>query len=199
MGVSVFAEDVSERVEKEKKLKEALNKIGELKLMALRSVMNPHFIFNALNSIQYFIAQNDRKNALSFLSTFSKLIRGILSNSVNNKIKLAEELELLEHYVALERMRFENKFDFDIHIDSGLDPESIEIPSLLIQPYVENAILHGLYNKEGKGLLKINVMETMPYSLRLKIMVSAGKRPCICVTRISPSTSRWVLRLRRSA
>src|SRR6185312_3951034 len=68
-------------------------------------------------------------------------------------------LELLRHYVALERMRFENKFDFDIHIQDGLDLESIEIPSLLIQPYVENAILHRLYNKEGKGLLKINVME----------------------------------------
>ena len=157
MGASIFAEDVTERVEKEKELKEALNKIGELKLMALRLVMNPHFIFNALNSIQYFIAQNDRKNALSYLSTFSKLIRGILSNSVSNKIKLAEELELLQHYVALERMRFENKFDFEITISEELDPESIEIPSLLIQPYVENAILHGLYNKEGKGLLKINV------------------------------------------
>ncbi|HEY5825307.1 MAG TPA: PAS domain S-box protein, partial [Cyclobacteriaceae bacterium] len=157
MGASIFAEDVTERVEKEKELKEALNKIGELKLMALRSVMNPHFIFNALNSIQYFIAQNDRKNALNFLSTFSKLIRGILSNSVSNKIKLAEELELLQHYVALERMRFENKFDFEIKVDEELEPESIEIPSLLIQPYVENAILHGLYNKEGKGLLKINV------------------------------------------
>jgi len=157
MGASIFAEDVTERVEKEKELKEALNKIGELKLMALRSVMNPHFIFNALNSIQYFIAQNDRKNALNFLSTFSKLIRGILSNSVSNKIKLAEEMELLQHYVALERMRFENKFDFEITVSEELDPESIEIPSLLIQPYVENAILHGLYNKEGNGLLKINV------------------------------------------
>lgn len=159
MGVSIFAEDVTERVEKEKELKEALNKIGELKLMALRSVMNPHFIFNALNSIQYFIAQNDRKNALSFLSTFSKLIRGILTNSVHNKIKLAEELEQLRHYIVLERMRFENKFDFDIVVDERLDPESIEIPSLLIQPYVENAILHGLYNKEDKGLLKIKVIE----------------------------------------
>lgn len=159
MGVSVFAEDVTERVEKEKELKEALNKIGELKLTALRSVMNPHFIFNALNSIQYFIARNDRKNALSYLSTFSKLVRGILTHSVDNKVKLAEELEMLRHYVILERMRFENKFDFDIQIEDGLDPDAIEIPSLLIQPYVENAILHGLYNKEGQGMLRITVKE----------------------------------------
>jgi PAS domain S-box-containing protein len=159
MGVSVFAEDVTERVEKEKELKEALNKIGELKLMALRSVMNPHFIFNALNSIQFFIAQNDRENAINYLSTFSKLVRGILTHSVENKIKLSEELEMLRHYIALERMRFDNKFDFDIRIEEGLDLESIEIPSLLIQPYVENAIIHGLYNKEEKGLLRINVRE----------------------------------------
>jgi PAS domain S-box-containing protein len=159
MGASVFAEDVSERVEKEKELAEALNKIGELKLMALRSVMNPHFIFNALNSIQFFIAQNDRKNAINYLSTFSKLVRGILTHSVNNKIKLSEELDQLKHYVALEQMRFENKFDFEVHLDEALDLDTIEIPSLLVQPYVENAILHGLYNKEGRGILKINVRE----------------------------------------
>ncbi|PZR32486.1 MAG: hypothetical protein DI538_19460 [Azospira oryzae] len=159
MGVSVFAEDVTERVEKEKALAEALNKIGELKLMALRSVMNPHFIFNALNSIQYFIAQNDRKNAINYLSTFSKLVRGILTHSLSNKIKLSEELEQLRNYVSLEQMRFEDKFSFDVKIVGQLDLDAIEIPSLLVQPYVENAILHGLYNKEGKGLLKICVME----------------------------------------
>ncbi len=159
MGVSVFAEDVTERVEKEKELNEALNKIGELKLTALRSVMNPHFIFNALNSIQYFIAQNDRKNAINYLSTFSKLVRGILTHSLSNKIKLSEELDQLRNYVSLEQMRFEDKFSFEVKIDGQMDLDAIEIPSLLVQPYVENAILHGLYNKEGKGVLKICVME----------------------------------------
>ncbi len=94
-GVSVFAEDVTERIQRERELANANKTIGELKLMALRSVMNPHFIFNALNSIQFFIAKNDRLNAINYLSTFSKLIRGILTNSVNNKVKLSEEIELL--------------------------------------------------------------------------------------------------------
>ena len=119
--------------------------------------MNPHFIFNALNSIQFFIAQNDRKNAISYLSTFSKLIRGVLNNSVNNKIRLSEELELLQYYVNLELVRFDNKFDFILTVDEKLDTESVEIPSLLIQPYVENAIIHGLYNKSDRGALKISV------------------------------------------
>lgn len=157
IGVSVFGEDVTERKINDLKLAEATRKIGELKLTALRSVMNPHFIFNALNSIQFFIAQNDRKNAMSYLSTFSKLIRGVLNNSVNNKIRLSEELELLKHYVDLELVRFDNKFDFILDVDKNLDVDGTEIPSLLIQPYVENAILHGLYNKPDKGTLKISV------------------------------------------
>jgi PAS domain S-box-containing protein len=157
IGVSIFGDDVTERRLNEARLTEANKKIGELKLTALRSVMNPHFIFNALNSIQFFIAQNDRKNAINYLSTFSKLIRGVLNNSVNNKIMLSEELELLQYYINLELVRFDNKFEYILSVDDRLDIESIEIPSLLIQPYVENAILHGLYNKPGKGTLRISV------------------------------------------
>ena len=158
-GVSIFAEDVTERIQKERELASANKTIGELKLMALRSVMNPHFIFNALNSIQFFIAKNDRLNAINYLSTFSKLIRGILTNSVNNKVKLAEEIELLKHYVNLELLRFENKFEFIFSVSPTLEIDNIEVPSLLIQPYVENAILHGLYNNPSKGILKIQVRE----------------------------------------
>ena len=164
-GVSVFAEDVTERIQKERELAKANKTIGELKLMALRSVMNPHFIFNALNSIQFFIAKNDRLNAINYLSTFSKLIRGILTNSVNNKVKLSEEIELLRHYVNLELLRFENKFEFILSISPELELDSIEIPSLLIQPYVENAILHGLYNKADKGTLKISAREDREFVL----------------------------------
>lgn len=158
-GVSVFAEDVTERMQKERDLVDANKTIGELKLMALRSAMNPHFVFNALNSIQLFIAKNDRLNAINYLSTFSKLIRGILTNSVTNKVKLSEEIELLKHYVNLEQLRFENKFEFILNISPEIEVETIEIPSLLVQPYVENAILHGLYNKPTKGTLKISVRE----------------------------------------
>jgi PAS domain-containing protein len=158
-GVSVFAEETTELKIKEMELREANAKIGEFKLMALRSVMNPHFIFNSLNSIQYFIMENDQFNAVSYLSTFSKLIRSILNNSVHNRIRLTDELGQLKHYVDLELLRFDNKFDFVLSIDDELDVENIEIPSMLIQPYVENAILHGLYNKVGRGTLKVSVKE----------------------------------------
>jgi PAS domain S-box-containing protein len=159
IGVSIFGNDVTERRAKERELNDANAKIGEMKLMALRSVMSPHFIFNVLNSIQFYIAKNDRINAINYLSSFSKLIRSIMSHSVSNKIRLSEELELLRNYVQLEMARFENKFDFILTVDPDVDVESIEIPSLLIQPYVENAILHGLYNKKEKGTLNIKVRE----------------------------------------
>lgn len=159
IGVSIFADNVTERVARDRELAEANKKIGELKLMALRSVMSPHFIFNVLNSIQFFIAKSDRLNAMNYLATFSKLIRSILYHSVNNKIKLADEIELLQNYVNLEMTRFENKFAFSLLIDPEIEIESIVIPSLLIQPYVENAILHGLYNKQGHGELFIRINE----------------------------------------
>jgi PAS domain S-box-containing protein len=158
-GVSVFGDNVTESRTKERQLAEANKKIGELKLMALRSAMSPHFIFNVLNSIQYFIAKNDRLNAITYLTTFSKLIRSILTHSVDNQIRLSDEIELLRNYVQLEMVRFENKFTFEITVDPQLETEAIYIPSLLIQPYVENAILHGLYNKTGIGSLKIAIYE----------------------------------------
>lgn len=159
MGVSIFADNVTERKMRDRELADAQRKIGELKLMALRSVMNPHFVFNVLNSIQYFIAKNDRVNAINYLSTFSKLIRSILTHSVDNKIRLADEIEMLKNYVHLEMTRFENKFSFDLLVDENVELDNIEIPSLLVQPYVENAILHGLYNKIGPGKLTIRIRE----------------------------------------
>lgn len=159
IGVSVFADNITERNARERQLSQATKQIGELKLMALRSVMNPHFIFNVLNSIQFYIAKNDRLNAINYLSTFSKLIRSILAHSVNNKVRLSEEIEMLKNYIQLEMTRFENKFNFVLNIDRNIESENIEIPSLLIQPYVENAILHGLYNKMESGTLTINVLD----------------------------------------
>jgi LytS/YehU family sensor histidine kinase len=161
IGVSIFADNVTERKARDRELAEANKKIGELKLMALRSVMSPHFIFNVLNSIQFFIAKNDRLNAINYLSIFSKLVRSILTHSVNNRITLSEEIEMLQNYIELEMTRFENKFSFSITIDPEIESEqeSIVIPSLLVQPYVENAILHGLYNKGENGELLIGVGE----------------------------------------
>jgi PAS domain S-box-containing protein len=159
VGVSVFADNITERKARDRALLEAQQKIGELKLMALRSVMNPHFVFNVLNSIQFFITKNDKLNAINYLSMFSKLVRGVLTHSVSNKIRLSDELEMLTNYIQLEMTRFENKFDFVLEVDPEVDQEGIEIPSLLIQPYVENAILHGLYNKTGTGTLTVRVAE----------------------------------------
>lgn len=166
VGVSVFAEDVTEKLQQQRELANTQRTLAEYKLMALRSVMNPHFVFNALNSIQFFITTNDRLNAINYLSTFSKLIRGILNNSKNHKIRLSEEIELLQHYVELELLRFENKFDFILYVDPELDIENIEIQTLLIQPFVENAILHGLYNSTRKGLLNISI-ESDPGGTRI--------------------------------
>jgi PAS domain S-box-containing protein len=160
-GVTVFSEETTELKKREKELSEANKQIDDLKLMALRAAMNPHFIFNTLNSIQYYIMENDQRNAVNYLSTFSKLIRSILNHSVVPKVKLNEELEMLKHYVQLEQMRFENKFDFVFEIDPELDINNIEIPSMLIQPYVENAILHGINNKPTRGTLKISVKDSI--------------------------------------
>jgi PAS domain S-box-containing protein len=159
VGASVFCENITRRKAHDRELAEANKKIEELKLMALRSVMSPHFIFNVLNSIQFFIAKNDRLNAINYLSTFSKLIRSILNHSVSNKITLTEEVEMLKNYVHLEMTRFEQKFSFVMDVSPELDLDAVEIPSLLVQPYVENAILHGLYNKRSQGVLTIRVKE----------------------------------------
>lgn len=158
-GVNVYATDITVQKQNDAELAEANKKIGELKLMALRSVMNPHFVFNVLSSIQFFIANNDRLNAINYLSTFSKLIRSILNHSVNNLVKIADEIEMLKNYVQLEQVRFDNKFEFVLDVDKNMLLDDIEVPSLLVQPYVENAILHGLNNKEGKGTLRINIRE----------------------------------------
>lgn len=121
----------------------------------LRSQMNPHFIFNSMNSIQSYISGNDNFTAMSYLSKFAKLIRGILENSRKAMIMLEEEINTLNLYIELERLRFKNKFDFKVEIDPVLFTETIYIPPMLIQPFIENAIKHGLRNMDGKGLLKI--------------------------------------------
>ncbi len=165
IGITVIARDITENKQAENELLEINNQIAEYKLMALRSVMNPHFLFNSLNSIQYFVAKNERRLALDYLSLFSTLIRKILNSSVNNTIPLNTEIEILNSYITLEKLRFEGKFDYSITLDPALEEDTIHIPSLLIQPYVENAILHGLMNKGEQGFLKIEVSMNDDYLL----------------------------------
>jgi LytS/YehU family sensor histidine kinase len=115
----------------------------------LRSQMNPHFIFNSLNSIQDFIANYERDDALKYLSKFSKLIRSILKQSGNNNTTVADELEMLRLYVELESLRFNHKFDCTFDIDDSINIYESEIPSMIIQPFVENSILHSFIGKEN--------------------------------------------------
>ena len=144
-------------------------KFAELELQALQSQMNPHFVFNALGAIQYFIQKNNASAADSYLAKFAKLMRLFLESSKNKYISLAEEIKLLSLYVELEKMRFEDKFDFKITVDKELDIHSRELPSILIQPFVENAVNHGLFHKKENGLLNINFQKTTENGLRCTI------------------------------
>lgn len=134
----------------------AINKA--LRSQALRAQMDPHFMFNVLNSMQHFVMQNDSVSALSYMSKFSKLIRQVLENSVNDTVLIADEMKALSFYIELEKMRFDHCFDYVIEIDEQVDAQNTEIPSMLLQPYVENAIGHGLRHKPAGGLLKIVMM-----------------------------------------
>lgn len=127
-----------------------------LALKSLRSQMNPHFIFNALNSVNHFIAQQDERTANKFLSEFSQLMRLVLENSQEDFIPLEREREILSLYLKLEHYRFRDKFSYDINIEDHLLAEGIEVPPMLIQPYIENAVWHGLRYKEAKGKLSLN-------------------------------------------
>lgn len=127
-----------------------------LALKGLRSQMNPHFIFNALNSVNSFIASSDERTANQYLSDFSVLMRSVLENSEEDFIPLSKEIDLLEKYVILEHFRFKDKFDYTLKVDPQLDVEAFDIPPMLLQPYLENAVWHGLRYKEEKGLLEIS-------------------------------------------
>lgn len=126
---------------------------------ALSSQMNPHFIFNSLNSIQHFILQNDIRTSNKYLSKFSHLMRATLNNSQHTAIPLHDEINSLTLYLELESLRFKEKFEFSIEVDSSVNTLEIKIPTLLIQPYVENSIWHGLMHKEGQGKIRINIVK----------------------------------------
>lgn len=126
-----------------------------LALKSLRSQMNPHFIFNALNSVNHFIAEQDERTANKFLSEFSQLMRLVLENSQQDFIPLFKEQEILALYLKLEHYRFRDKFDYTVDTDESINAEAVEVPPMLIQPYIENAVWHGLRYKEEKGLLTL--------------------------------------------
>lgn len=131
----------------------------QIALQSLRKEMNPHFIFNSLNSINQFIMENNELEANKYLTSYSKLMRSVMENSNKDLISLATELVQLKEYLDLEYIRFSNKFEYEIYIDKSLDTESTLVPNMLIQPLLENAIWHGLRYKKEKGFLILKIMQ----------------------------------------
>jgi hypothetical protein len=145
------------KVELEKKEAEFQRSLADVSMSALRSQMNPHFIFNCLNSIKLYTTQNDNVAAANYLTKFSKLIRMALENSRSKSVTLETELESLKLYIQMEAMRFKEKLKYSITVDKNVDSGFIEIPPMLLQPYVENAIWHGLMHKVDGGLIEVGV------------------------------------------
>ena len=128
----------------------------DAQLSAARAQMNPHFVFNAINAIQNLILMENKKDALNYLNDFSRLTRITLENSKEETITLEEEVDFLQYYIRLEQLRYPNKFDYELEMDQSIDDAGYErVPPMMIQPFVENAIKHGLRHKEGKGLIRI--------------------------------------------
>ncbi|MCB0793627.1 MAG: histidine kinase [Flavobacteriales bacterium] len=130
-----------------------------LETQALRSQMNPHFIFNALNSINAYVQQNDTDKATRFLSKFAQVMRGVLENSREATVPLADDLRTLKGYMDLERMRAQERFTFTIEVADDLNPEVVMVPPLVVQPFVENAIWHGLAGVERDGHISLRILQ----------------------------------------
>lgn len=140
---------LEEKIQLEKQLAQSM-------LTSIKAQMNPHFYFNALNSIQAFIYKNDTQNAIDYLGKFSKLTRNILNQTSQEKISLDEEMKMLEWYLDLEKMRFNHSFNFEIKAAPDIDVRNTKIPPMLIQPYAENAVKHGFNGKNRNGWIQIH-------------------------------------------
>jgi histidine kinase/YXYXY domain-containing protein len=131
----------------------------ELEAKALRAQMNPHFIFNCLNSIKSLIRQHEEEKAVTYLTTFSKLIRTLFNNADKKEISLYDEIETCKLYLQLESMRFDTKFSYTVNIDETVDLKSVQVPALIIQPFIENAIWHGIVPHDKAGNVSLNVIQ----------------------------------------
>ena len=149
----VHAQEAS--LEKEKRMKELDLLMKESRLAVLQSQMNPHFIFNAMNSIQRFTLQHDVENANKYISRFSKLLRMVLQHSEKNAITLEDELQMLQLYLEIESLRMSNAFSFRFEVDEDIETDALKIPGMMVQPFVENALAHGLANKTGDKSLVV--------------------------------------------
>jgi tetratricopeptide (TPR) repeat protein len=154
IGILIFSRS---KINAKRRISDMNRKIAEITQANLRQQMNPHFIFNTLNSIQYYMYQHDKLATNNYLTKFSSLMRKVLENSQHTSVPLRDELEALNLYLELEMIRFKDKFDYEIKVDEEIDTLLYKVPTMLIQPYVENSISHGLMPSEGKGLVKINL------------------------------------------
>jgi len=145
-----------QRLESEKKYAELKRQASDLQMQALRAQMNPHFIFNSLSSINWFIMENDKDIASDYLTRFSRLMRMVL-NAQKPMIPLEDELKMLQLYLDMERLRLEYSFDYSITFTNAIDAGTVSIPPMLLQPFCENSIWHGFRNKEGQGQININI------------------------------------------
>lgn len=145
-----------QRAEQKQRESEFERKLSDAALHSLRSQMNPHFIFNCLNSIKLYAVENNQDAATGYLGKFSRLMRLVLENSKSDRISLQQEIETLQLYLEMEAMRFKEKLHYDINIADNVDTDYIEIPPMLIQPYIENAIWHGLMPKENGGTIAVS-------------------------------------------
>ena len=139
----------------ERKMLEIEKQKFNLEQKTLQLQMNPHFIFNSLNSIQSFILSHNTKMAVTYLGKFSQLMRLILNNSGKRYVPFKEEIMAITHYVELEELRFDSKFSYTINIDKAIDADFIEIPPMIVQPFIENAIIHGILHKQEKGNIEV--------------------------------------------
>lgn len=146
------------RKEERLKIKYKLERT-ELEAKALRAQMNPHFIFNCLNSIKLLIQDEQKEKSIAYLTTFSKLIRTLFNNADKKEITLYDEIETCKFYLQLEAMRFDEKFSYSINVDPDIDLKSIYVPALIIQPFIENSIWHGIVPKETGGQVEVSVTQ----------------------------------------
>lgn len=153
------------QLKNKKRISEMNHKISEITQANLRQQMNPHFIFNTLNSIQYYMYQHDKLATNNYLTKFSNLMRKVLDNSQHTSVPLSDELAALRLYLELESIRFKDKFVYEINIDEDIDPIMYKVPTMLIQPYVENSICHGIMPLEGNGIVKVDLKLNEDYIL----------------------------------
>ncbi len=160
LGLIIFIsiKIITGNIRRKEEEKTAINKqLAEFQLTALQAQMNPHFIFNAINSIQNYVLRKQEQEAYNYLTKFSKLIRMVLNNSEHKTLSIHDELEAVKLYIELEQLRFKKKFEFTLEIDHNINEDHIHIPAMLIQPYIENAIWHGLMNLNDERIGKIKL------------------------------------------